>query len=38
MGKNRAIRKRSRNRFFSFEKKNRANLLLFSRFGEVECT
>lgn len=35
MGKNHAIRKRFPSRFFSFERKNRANLLLFSRFGAV---
>ena len=35
MGKNRATRKRYLNKFFSFENKNRANLLLFSRFGAV---
>jgi len=35
MGKNRANRKRYLSKFFFFEKKNRANLLLFSRFGAI---
>ncbi len=35
MGKNRASRKRFQNKFSSFERENRANLLLFSRFGAI---
>jgi hypothetical protein len=35
MGKNRENQKKFRSRFFSFKKKNRANPLLFSRFGAV---
>jgi hypothetical protein len=35
MGKNRENQKRFQSRFFFFEKKNRANPLLFSRFGAV---
>ena len=35
MGKNRENQKKFRSRFFSFRKKNRANPLLFSRFGAV---
>lgn len=33
MGKSPAIQRMSLSRFSFFEKKNRANLLLFSRFG-----
>ena len=33
MAENRENQKRSRSKFSFFEEKNRANLLLFSRFG-----
>lgn len=35
MGKNRALQKKSLTKFFFSEKGNRANLLLFSKFGAV---